>query len=122
LEEFEKLDLVSTFLIIFSLATLFQVTGVWQLIVIAGFFGGYLAKDYKTATLAGVLAFLSSWLLLFIALNLSTPANMALAFSFFSLFFVIGIVLTIVLALASVSVGYFLTAIYEERKSGKVRP
>jgi Zn-dependent protease with chaperone function len=113
----EKIGLVPCFVITFALATLFQATTIWQLVVIAGFIGGALAKDFITATLTGILAFLASWLLLFWLLDLVAPASIALAFSFFSLFFMIGIVLTIVLGLASTLVGYFVVAIYDERKS-----
>ena len=115
----ERLSLVPCFLITFCLATLFQATTIWQLIVIAGFIGGALARDFKTAILTGILAFLASWLFLFLVLDLMSPASMGLAFSFFSLFFAIGIVLIIVLGLASALVGYFIVAIYEERKSKK---
>jgi hypothetical protein len=117
----ERIGLAPAFLIAFSLATVFQATTIWQLIVIAGFVGGALSKDFKTAVLTGVLAFLASWLLLFFALDFMAPASIALAFSFFSLFFVIGIVLIIVLGLASALVGYFIIAIYEETRSKKVK-
>lgn len=117
----EKIGLVPGFFITFSLATLFQATTIWQLMVIAGLVGGALAKDFVTAALTGILAFLASWLFLFLVLDLMAPASMALAFSFFSLFFFIGIVLTIVLGLTSALVGYFLVAIYEERRSKKVK-
>jgi hypothetical protein len=117
----EKLSLAPSLLITFSLATVFQATTIWQLMVIAGFVGGALAKDFRTASLTGILAFLLSWLLFFMLLVFMAPASMALAFSFFSLFFVIGIVLIIVLGLASALVGYFLVAIYEERRSKKGR-
>ncbi len=113
----EKLGLAPCFLIIFGLATVFQATTIWQLTVIAGLVGGALAKDFKTAALTGIFGFLASWLLLFLILDLIAPVSMALAFSFFSLFVVIGILLIIVLGLASALVGYFIVAIYEERKS-----
>jgi hypothetical protein len=113
----EKISLVPCFFITFALATLFQATTIWQLIVIAGFVGGALARDFVTAALTGIFAFLASWLFLFWLLDLMAPASIALAFSFFSLFFIIGIALTVVLGLASTSVGYFLVAIYDERKS-----
>jgi hypothetical protein len=112
----EKLSLVPDFLITFCFATVFQATTIWQLVIIAGIIGGALAKDFKTAVLTGILAFVTSWLLFFIALAFMAPASLALAFSFFSLFVVIGIVLIVILGLASALVGYFFVAIYEERK------
>jgi hypothetical protein len=117
----EKLSLVPSFLITFCFATVFQATTIWQLVVIAGIIGGALAKDFKTAVLTGIFAFLASWLLFFMALAFMAPASLALAFSFFSLFVVIGIVLIVILGLASASIGYFFVAIYEERKMKKAK-
>ena len=115
----EKLSLIPCLLITFLAATLVQATLVWQLIVIAGIIGGILAKNFITAILSGVLGFLATWLLFFALLDLAAPNNFALAFSFFSMFFGIGVILIIVLGLASASVGYFLVRVIEEARSDK---
>jgi hypothetical protein len=112
-----KLSVVPCLLITFLAATLLQATFVWQLIVIAGVLGGILAKNFMTAILSGVLGFLVTWLLFFALLDLAAPSSFALAFSFFSIFFGIGIVLIAVLGLASASIGYFLMKVIEEARS-----
>ena len=115
----EKLSFMPCLLITFLAATLLQATMIWQLIVIAGSIGGILAKNFLTAILSGVLGFLASWLLFFALLDLAAPSNFAIAFSFFSMFLVIGIVLIVVLALASASIGYFLMRVIEEARATK---
>jgi hypothetical protein len=117
--EIEKLGLAPCLLITFLGATLVQATMVWQLIVAAGFIGGILAKNFKTAILSGILGFLATWLLFFAAIDLKAPVSFGLALSFFSIFFVLGIVLIVVLGFASASMGYFLMRIIEEARSTK---
>jgi hypothetical protein len=119
--EIEKLGLAPCLLITFLGATLVQATMIWQLIVVAGFIGGILAKNFKTAILSGVLGFLATWLLFFAAIDLRAPVSFGLALSFFSIFFVLGIVLIVVLGFASASMGYFLMRVIEEARSTKGR-
>ncbi|WXG44400.1 MAG: hypothetical protein WED04_10260 [Promethearchaeati archaeon SRVP18_Atabeyarchaeia-1] len=117
----EQLNLPPCLLITFLGATLVQATMIWQLIVVAGVVGGMLAKDFKTAILSGVLGFISTWLLFLGLIDLSAPGSFGLAFSFFSMFFVIGVVLIAIFGAASASLGYFLMRVIGEARSTNKR-
>jgi len=111
----EKLTFPPLLILTFCAATILQLTTIWQLTVIAGLIAGILAKDFKTAVLSGAFGFLASWLLFFLVLS-QVPNNLAIAFSIFSMFFGIGLILTIVLGVTCASIGYFSMAILEERR------
>jgi len=118
----EKLTFPPLLIITFCATTVLQLTAIWQLTVIAGLIAGVFARNFKTAILSGALGFLASWLLFFLVL-FQVPNNLAIAFSILSMFFGIGLVLTIVLGIVSASIGYFSMAMVEEKRasSGKAK-
>jgi hypothetical protein len=116
----EKWTFPPLLIITFCAATILQLTTIWQLTVIAGLIAGILAKNFKIAILSGAFGFLASWLLFFLVL-LQVPNNLAIAFSILSMFFGIGLILTIVLGMVSASIGYFSMAIIDEKRAGSAK-
>jgi len=115
-DRMEKFTFPPLLIITFVSATILQLTTIWQLTVIAGLIAGIFAKDFKTAILCGAIGFLASWLLFFLVL-FQLPNSLAIAFSVFSMFFGIGLILTIVLGMTCASIGYFSIRILEEKRA-----
>ncbi len=59
-------------LIVIVSAILFTITGIWQLIVVAGFLGGFFTSNGKKGFLAGFLGVFFGWMALFLFYALTT--------------------------------------------------
>jgi len=107
----KRFGLLPCLLVVVVLGALLELTRTWQLLIIAGMVGGLLAKSFRAAALSGFLGLIIAWGVYFLAYYASMPTNFALAFSYLSMFLVIGLVLVGLLGLISALLGYFATSI-----------
>jgi len=111
----KKLSFLPCLLITLIIGIALEFTKIWQLLVIAGIVGGFLAKNLKTAALSGFLGLLFTWGIFFLIDYLKLPGSFALAFSNLSMFLGIGLILIALLGLFSALIGYFSAALIEKQ-------
>jgi len=107
----KRLGALSCLLVVFVLGAALELTRTWQLLVIAGVVGGILAKSLRAAALSGFLGLVIAWGAHFLVHYASMPTNFAMAFSYLSMFLVIGLVLAGLLGLISALLGYFAASV-----------
>ncbi|MHA1582265.1 MAG: hypothetical protein ACTSYM_07235 [Candidatus Baldrarchaeia archaeon] len=111
----KKLGFLPCLLITLIIGVILEFTKIWQLLVIAGIIGGFLAKNAKTAALSGFLGLLFTWGVFFLANYVKLPCSFTIAFSNLSMFLGIGLILIALLGLFSALIGYFSAALIEKQ-------
>jgi len=111
----KRFGLLPCLLVIAVLGVALELTRAWQLLVIAGVAGGLLAKSFRTAAASGFLGLIIAWGVYFLVHYTSMPANFALAFSYLSMFLVMGLVFVGLLGLISALLGYFAASILKRQ-------
>ncbi len=72
LREIFLLKPLQLIILVIILTILFTLTGIWQLVIISGFFGGFLSKRAKHGGLIGFIGVFFGWMILFIYYALTT--------------------------------------------------
>lgn len=69
-------------IIVFCATILFTLTGIWQLVVLAGFIGGFFTSRFQRAFLIGFIGVFLGWMALFIYYTMTTELLLFFTFWF----------------------------------------